>query len=193
MAYNTNEVKKADVPKTFEDLTDPKWKGRLGIEADDGDWMGQVLHVMGEKKGLDIFRRIGANGVSLRKGHTLLANLVVSGEVPLGMSLYEYKILQMEAGGAPIQHFYLDPVMVNPVSMGIARAAPHPNAAALFFDFMLSEGQEIYMKQRHYPSNVRIKPLPKDVTLHFMNFAQALDEQNKWTKIYKEIFLSRPH
>jgi iron(III) transport system substrate-binding protein len=191
-AYNTNVIRKADLPKTWDDLADPKWKGKLGIEADDGDWFGQVLHVMGEQKGLDVFRRIALNGVSLRKGHTLLANLTVSGEVPLSLSVYEYKIRQMNLGGAPIDLFYLDPVMVHPIGIGIAKAAPHPNAAALFFDFMLSEGQKIYLDQQTYPSNVKVKPLPQGVALHFMDFAQALDEQDRWTKIYKETFLSRP-
>ena len=189
-SYNTNAVKKADIPKTWEGLADPKWKGKLGIESDDGDWFGTIISLMGEQKGLDVFRRIvAANGMSMRKGHTLLANLTVSGEVPLSISIYEYKIHQMKEAGAPIEYFYLDPVVVHPVSIGIAKRAPHPNAATLFFDFILSEGQKIYLEQQSYPSNVKVKPLPAGVELHFMDFARALDEQDKWSKIYKEIFL----
>ena len=192
-SYNTNAVKKTDLPKTWDDLTNPRWKGKLGMEADDGDWFGTVVNLLGEQKGLDVFRRIAAaNGMSLRKGHTLLANLTVSGEVPLSISIYEYKIQQMKKAGAPIDYFYLDPVIVHPVGMGISKRAPHPNAAALFFDFILTEGQKIYLEQQSYPSNVKIKPLPQGVELHVIDFARALDEQDKWSKIYKDTFLARP-
>src|SRR6202012_2894128 len=97
-AYNTNLVKKADLPKTYQDLLNPKWKGKLGIEAEDLDWFaGAVTDLAGqkgmdEKKALDVFRNIATtNGYSVRKGHTLLANLVASGEVPLALTVYNYK------------------------------------------------------------------------------------------------------
>src|SRR5690348_5859747 len=91
-AYNTNAVKKADLPRTWQDLLDPKWKGKLGIEAKDEDWFATVVQELGgETKGLDFFRELVArNGISVRKGHTLLTNLVVSGEVPLALTVYNY-------------------------------------------------------------------------------------------------------
>jgi iron(III) transport system substrate-binding protein len=83
-AYNTNLIKRDALPKNYDDLSDPKWKGRLGIEADDSGWFGAVIGELGEERGLKLFRNIVvANGVSVRKGHTLLTNLVVFGEVPL--------------------------------------------------------------------------------------------------------------
>src|SRR5262244_1579473 len=79
--YNTNLVKKQDQPKRYEDLLDPRWKGRLGIEADDAVWFGALANAMGEEKTVKLFRDIArTNGLSVRKGHTLLANLVISGE-----------------------------------------------------------------------------------------------------------------
>ncbi len=192
-SYNTNLIKKADLPRTWADLTDPKWKGKLGIEVDDGDWFGTVLGAMGEQKGLDIFRKIASvNGVSLRKGHTLLANLTASGEVPMSLAIYEYKIQQMKLAGAPIDFFYLDPLVVHPVGIGVSKKAPHPNAAALFFDFILSDGQKIYLEQQSYPSNVKVKPLPAGIELHFIDFTTALDQSDKWSKVYKETFAARP-
>jgi iron(III) transport system substrate-binding protein len=81
-AYNTNLIKRDALPKSYDDLSDPKWKGRLGIEADDSDWFGAVIGELGEERGLKLFRNIVvANGVSMRKGHTLLTNLAVFGEV----------------------------------------------------------------------------------------------------------------
>jgi len=80
-AFNTTVIKPTDAPKSYADLADPKWKGKLGIEADDANWLMSVAGVMGEDKTVALFRGVvAANGVSVRKGHTLLSNLVVAGE-----------------------------------------------------------------------------------------------------------------
>ena len=66
-------IKSEDAPKTYDDLTDPQWKGKLGVEADDGNWFMSIAGAMGEDKAVALFRKIVAiNGMSLRKGHTLL-------------------------------------------------------------------------------------------------------------------------
>src|SRR5882672_5911642 len=73
-AYNTNLVKKADLPKRYEDLLDPKWKGKLAIEADDNNWLMAISGALGEEKAVKLFRDIVAkNGISVRKGHPLMA------------------------------------------------------------------------------------------------------------------------
>src|SRR5207244_3356148 len=80
--YNTNIIKPADAPKTYEDLLDPRFKGKLAVEAEDAMWLMTVVLHMGEAKGLKLFKDIVArNGISVRKGHTLLANLIPTGEV----------------------------------------------------------------------------------------------------------------
>src|SRR5262249_20149480 len=80
-AYNTDLVRKESLPKTFYDLLRPQWKDKLGIEAEDFDWFAQVVTNIGEAQGLRLFRDIVAsNGISVRKGHSLLTNLVVAGE-----------------------------------------------------------------------------------------------------------------
>src|SRR5262245_60093278 len=90
-AYNTRLVKKAELPNSYDDLLDRRWKDKLAVEAEDNDWFGGVVSALGEHKGLKLFREIvAANGISVRKGHTLLANLVVSGEVPLALTAYAY-------------------------------------------------------------------------------------------------------
>ena len=91
-AYNTNLIKKTDLPKSYADLLDPKWKGKLGIEAKDDDWFATAVHQLGgEEKGLAFFRKlVETNGISVRKGHTLLNNMVISGEVPLALTVYNY-------------------------------------------------------------------------------------------------------
>src|SRR6266853_1099719 len=67
-AYNTNAVKPADVPKSWQDLLDPKWKRRIGMESTNVEWFAALIESMGEKPGLDLFRRMGDNGVAVRTG-----------------------------------------------------------------------------------------------------------------------------
>ena len=145
-------IKKADLPKSYEDLTNPKWKGKLGIEAADYDWFSAVVGELGEEKGLKLFRDIVAkNGLSMRKGHTLLANLVVSGEVPLSLTTYLYKVLQLKNDGAPIDWFVLPPEVARSQGTGMARKAPHPHAAVLFMDFLLVGRTDDPRQARFHP------------------------------------------
>ena len=102
-AYNTNLVRKESLPRTFQDLVRPEWKGKLGIEAEDFDWFAQVLMDMGEAQGLRVFREIVAlNGISVRKGHNLLTNLIAAGEVPLALTDYGFLAEQAKRKGAPL-------------------------------------------------------------------------------------------
>ena len=88
-AYNTSAVNKADLPKTWEDLANPKWKDKIGIEQADYDWLAGEASVLGEQKMIELFKKmVNTNGISVRKGHTLLTQLVVSGEVPLALTVY---------------------------------------------------------------------------------------------------------
>jgi iron(III) transport system substrate-binding protein len=191
-AYNTNLVKKADLPKRYEDLTDPKWKGKLGIEAADNDWLSAIVTEMGEDKGLKLFREIVTkNGLSVRKGHTLLANLVVSGEVPLALTTYLYKVAQLKNDGAPIDWLALPPEVARSQGTGMARKAPHPYAAVLFMDWLLTDGQEILGKRDFIPTNIKVKPLPAGLTLKFVDPAKILDENDKWEKLYKDIITNQ--
>ena len=192
-AYNTNLIKKGDAPKTYEDLADTRFKGKLGIEAEDEDWLATIVTGMGEDKGLKLFRDIVArNGMSVRKGHTLLVNLVASGEVPLALTTYSYKARQLKSGGAPLDLLGLDPSVARVNGVGVAPKAAHPHAAVLFFDFLLGvDGQKVLMDLEFNPTNRRVSELPADIRVQFSNSAQMLDEKEKWSKLYREIFLSR--
>jgi iron(III) transport system substrate-binding protein len=188
-AYNTKLVKKEELPKTYQDLLDPKWKGKLSVEADDSDWLAETVMKMGEEKGLALFREIARkNAVSVRKGHTLLSNLVASGEVPLALTVYNYKIEQMKNSGAPIDWFALDPTIARPNANGVARNAPHPHAALLFQDFELTEGQQILGKRDFIPTSTKVPSNLNKMPLIFANPKTTLDDGQKWNKIYDDIF-----
>lgn len=188
--YNTNKVNGADVPKTYEDLLDTKWKGQLGIEASDVSWLAQIAKDMGEEKGIQYFRDLVAtNGVSVRDGHSLLAELVASGEVPMALTLYSWKAEQLKQAGAPFDWFAIEPAMTIPGGAGVAKKAPHPNAAVLFFDFMLSDGQQIFADITHVPSSTKVDTTLNDLEMRLIEPTVLLDEFDKWMKLWDEIII----
>jgi iron(III) transport system substrate-binding protein len=190
-AYNTGLIKPADVPKSYEDLRDPKYKGKLGIEADDANWFLSVVGAMGEAKGLKLFHDIVAtNGISVRKGHTLLANFVGSGEVLLALTAYSYRVEQMKnVEGAPVEILYLPPVVALPTGAGVFKKAPHPNAALLLLDFYLTDAQKILAGREAVPTDPRVKAPPKDMI--FVDLPKFLDEGEKWTTLFQQTFLDQ--
>jgi iron(III) transport system substrate-binding protein len=188
-AYNTNSVKKEELPKSYRDLLDPKWKGRLGVEAEDHGWFATLINAMGEQQGLKLFQDIVAtNGISVRKGHSLLASLVASGEVPLGLSVYSWNPDQLKEKGAPIEGLLIEPVVGQFSSMSMVKKAPHPNAAALFYDFMLTEGEQMLSDIKFVPTSKKVKsPIPSNISIKFVDPGQALDNSDKWIKAYQAV------
>jgi len=190
-AYNTKLVRKEDLPKTYEDLANPRWKGKLGIEGGDANWFSGVVKQIGEEKGLKVFRDIvAANGISVRVGHTLLTNLVVAGEIPLALTVYNYRVEQTKTNGAPIDWFIIPPTIARFQGMGLARRAPRPHAAVLYFDFMLTDGQEILLKRGFIPTSKSIKTPLNQFPMTLLDPRIALDEHEKWSALFKDIVLN---
>jgi iron(III) transport system substrate-binding protein len=191
-AYNTRLVRRDELPKSYDDLLDPKWKGKLGIEADDSDWFGALMDQLGEDRGLKLFRGIATtNGISVRKGHTLLVNLIISGEVPLAITTYTYRVEQLKKQGAPVDWFTLAPVIARFEGVGVARRAPHPEAAVLFFDFMLTDGQELLRNRDYFPATRETRSLPDGIALSFLDPVKNLDESRKWSKAYRDVIINQ--
>ncbi len=191
-AYNTQAIRKEELPRTYADLLDPKWKGKLGIESSDEDWFAVVLGSLGEERGLDLFRRIvAANGISVRKGHTLLTNLVASGEVPLALTVYNFTAEQLKRKGAPFDWFVIPPAVARANGLALAKRAPHPHAALLYYDFILGDdGQRMLLERGFMPASRKLKgPLPIE-SLRVVDPAMILDQTEKWSKLYESIFVN---
>ena len=188
-AYNTKMVRKEDLPKTWEELADPKWKGKLGIEAEDSDWLAGIFGEVGEERGTKVFKQIvSTNGISVRKGHTLLTQLVASGEVPLSLTVYNYKAEQLRREGAPIDWFTIGNAIARPSGVGVARNAPHPHAAVLFYDFELSEeGQRIIADREFVPTSMKIDTPLNKVPMTFVDARVSIDEYDKWKNLYTDL------
>lgn len=192
-AYNTKLVKKEELPKTWDDLVHPRWKGRLGIEAEDQDWLSGVIGELGEARGVKLFKDIVAtNGISVRKGHTLLTQLVVSGEIPLALTVYNYKAQQLKEKGAPIDWFSIGTPIARPNGVAVARQAPNPHAAVLFYDYEIGdEGQRLLAGRDFVPTNTRVDTPFGKTPMKFVDARLMLDEYQKWTKLYEELFAAK--
>jgi len=192
-AYNTGKVKKEELPKTYQDLLDPKWKGRLGVEAANLDWFSTLIRELGEEKGLRLFKDIVAgNGLSVRKGHPVLVSLVASGEIPLALATYGYFVDKLKKEkAAPIDWFIIPPAIARITGVGVAKKAPHPHAALLFYDFMLSGAQPMFLEFGMTPASKKLNTYSETMPMKFVDVGAFLDEQTKWTELYEQIVVKQ--
>ena len=192
-AYNTDKVKKEELPRTYQDLQDPKWKGRLGIEANNHAWFGALLSELGEEQGVKLFNNIVAtNGISARKGHSLLTTLVASGDVPLALTVYNWNPEQLKAkGGAPIEGLVLQPLMAQPSTIGLLKRTSNPASALLFYDFLLSEAQKMFAENGYVVASTRLPSPFANVPVKYIDPGKALDMQDKWLKDFEEIIIKK--
>jgi iron(III) transport system substrate-binding protein len=190
IGYNTNLVKPEEVPNSYEDLVHPRWAGRVGIEGGDVDWFGAIVKSMGEERGLAMFRRMAENKPQIRTGHTLIAELVASGEIPLAATLYNHNVERLMVRGAPVKWKPLQPTFGRPNAIGLSRNAPHPHAAVLFADFMLSkEGQTILKERNRVPASLKVDTHLNKFPFQMIDPVITLDEAEKWEKLWSELFL----
>ena len=144
MGYNTKMVSRKDVPDSYEGFLNPMWKGKkIGFDTKEVEFFSNMLKIMGEEKGMDFFRKLVAQKLSYRQGHSLIADLVIAGEFPVG-TVYVQTVEDRKKKGAKIEWVGVAPVITKFVTVGLAAHAPHPNAGKLFIDYILSrEGQMV--------------------------------------------------
>lgn len=192
LGYNTRLLKKEDLPKSYEDLLDPKWKGKLGMESGNFQWYATLLNEMGPEKGKKLFEQITAtNGIAVRKGHSLLASLVASGEVPLALTLYTWNPEQLKRRGAPIESAVLQPLIAHGAAAGVAKKAKNPNAAVLFYDYLLTEGQKIMLDQDYVPMSNKYDAPIKREKYKMVDPRELLKNQEKWVAEFQKQILDK--
>jgi iron(III) transport system substrate-binding protein len=190
VAYNTGKVKKQELPQSYDGFADPKWKGRIAIESSDQDWMYGVINHLGEARGLELFRKLSAMKPEMRLGHALLANLIAAGEVPVGLTVYSGLADSLRNKGGPIDWVAVEPLVGRPQAVGLAKSAPHPNAALLFADFILSpEGQKLLNSLDRVPSSRRETTLLDKFKYQMVDPIKWIDESAKWEKLFHELFM----
>lgn len=191
-AYNTTKVRKDELPRTWQDLLAPKWKGKLAIESDDHEWLAAVVADMGEAKGTEFFRQLVAtNGLKVHSGHALMTNLVASGEVPLALTVYQYSVEQAKKKGSPIDWFVIGPQAVS-ITNGVTvpKRAAHPYAALLFYDYLISpEGQRVFAEIGYVPTSTKLESPLKGVQLKYLDAAKLFDDQEKSSRLFEQLIL----
>jgi iron(III) transport system substrate-binding protein len=192
VAYNTRLVRREELPQTYEGFLDARWKGRIGLEAGDIVWLAGIVRQWGEPRGMKFFNSLAQMRPDVRSGHTLLTQLVISGEIPVGLTVYSSSVEAGKRSGAPIDWLPVEPVIAQPLGIGLAKRAPHPHAALLFADFVLSPaGQALFASLGRPPASRKVQTTLGQFDSMMMDPAAELDESERWEKVWKALFLNR--
>ncbi len=195
LGYNTKLVPAAETPKTFKDVLDPKWKGRISFAGTTtgSQWIGNALNVMGR----EYLEKLGGQDVKVQNiSGAAIAGLIVSGEVPLSPTIYESNILTAKEKGGPVDWRPLEPVVANVGSSGMTTKAPHPHAALLFLDYVHSkEGQRVMMKGGLGSPREDVGSVEKKFKKTYLEAQYSLEDLEKkiaeWEELMKRVFIKR--
>ena len=148
LGFNSQQVKRAEAPKVYEDLLNPRWKGGLAIDTNKIEWFAMLLKI----KGRSFMEKLAAQSPSLRDGNTLVLQLLAAGEYRVATGVYEYSIEDLKNRGAPVDWIGLEPVITYTVAVSLPSQPPRPFAAKLFIEWLLSkEGQEVINQYGRVP------------------------------------------
>ncbi|EFK97045.1 iron-binding periplasmic protein [sediment metagenome] len=196
IGYNTRLVSKENAPKTWDDLLDSKWKGKMGIPTNPYTWFINMIRIRGEEKALEYMKSLSAQDLRVRRGTSLNVELLTAGEFSLGIALTNYRIQALMEEGAPLAWVVPEPAIqvLHPISM--SSKAPHPSAAKLFIDFVLSkEGQEILASFYRIPTHKEVParyPAIKCEGVKRMPFSpKNVDDYEKYVALFKKIFIKK--
>ena len=194
--YNTKLVKASDLPKTWEDFANKKeWAGKISIDGTDREWMKALYETYGEAKGKKLVDDL-INGLKVApyNGHLALARAVGAGEYAVELNNYTNLILNVKLANGPTDFWVMDPVVLFFGQIGINAKAPHPKAAELFADFMLSaEGQTQLTTAGRIPVRKDVVSNPPGILKAFDGHkvivsSMTSEEDEKWLKMFKDVF-----
>ncbi len=201
MGYNTSMVKKEDMPKSYQDLLDPKWKGKFAMNRSSSagayGFTGNILLTMGEEKGLDYLRALAKQDVFLSDASArAILDQVIAGEYPVGLMMFNHHAEISARKGAPSAWLPLEPVPVAYDAVGMLKSAPHPAAARLLIEWLLSEEGQLTLKDADYlpalPKVPAMRPgmRPEDGGFRatWMRPDMVDPMMPKWSAIAKDIF-----
>jgi ABC-type Fe3+ transport system substrate-binding protein len=200
-AINTDLVAKADIPQTFEDLLSPKWTDKIVWKPNDMSgapgFIANVLRTLGDDKGMAYLKKLQAQRIkSVNASARAVLDQVIAGEYPLVLQIFNHHAALSAQKGAPVQWLKMEPASVQMTLVSLTSKSPHPNAAQLFVDFMLSkEGQILFQKANYFPTRSDVPPFLPELAPdsgHFKaNFISPEDitkGYERWSKIYQDLF-----
>ena len=198
-AYNTKLVQRSDLPKSYEEFLDRKeWAGRIALDDTDDEWLSAMIVHYGEERGKKLLRNIATVLKPVMvDGHLALARSVGAGEYWLALNNYASLTVNVQLSGAAIDFWALDPVALFFGSVGVSAQAPHPKAAVLGANFLLSREAEQFLTRRgRMPTRTEVPVNPAHVSERLKErkiiaTIFAGEEQKKWQGLFKEIFKPR--
>jgi iron(III) transport system substrate-binding protein len=195
-AWNTDLVSEAEIPDTLDGFTDPKWDGRLSLDPRDWIWYTGVMDYYTGQEGwseeqVDEMIQTLADYSVYNEGHTVQAQLLLAGEFPVSLSVYTQSVdRETEAADAPItwrksDGSFISPLIFQAQGATLMKNAPHPAAAMLFVDFLLTEGQTILAQEDRTPTAIAqpggpLDGIPND-DLHEVDFEKFTAQRDEWT------------
>jgi ABC-type Fe3+ transport system substrate-binding protein len=201
--YNTNLVKPADLPKSFDDYLDPKWKGRTVWS---GTVIGAMLFItgvrnfMGEEKARGYLEKLAKNDiVTIPSANRVIVDRVMAGEYALCLDAFLHHPIISARKGAPVAPLPLEPVLTVVSSVMLPKAPPHPYSAMLFIDYLLSkDGQARLRDAEYFPARSDVPALPDldkivphkiGLKENFIDPVKINKELPKSRAIYQELFV----
>lgn len=185
--FNTRQLSREQAPRSLDDLFHPKWKGKLAMDKESDDWLAAVLDFYGDEKGKQIARNLGDQDLQIRDGRVLIAQLVVAGEFPVEIDAHHHEAINLRKAGAPVDYVFPEPfIPVKAVSAFVLSSQPpHPHAAALLVDFLLSKkGQEIAYRLGRWPGHKDVATSGHD---DVGNRKTVIPDAEKWGSRYEEL------
>lgn len=198
-AYNTDHIKAAELPKTYDDLVQHKeWAGHVAIDGTDNEWLKAMFAYYGEAKATTLIKAIvAALQPVVTDGHLAQARSVGSGEYWLSLNNYVNLTMNVKLAGGPIDYFPLDPVALFFGQVGVSARAPHPNTALLAANFMLSRECETFLaKFGRIPTRADVESNPPGIVAA-INKKKVIttlltpQEEGKWQRLFNELFKGR--
>lgn len=195
LGFNTTLVPPAEAPKTWKDLLDPKWKGKMSIAGSSTGvrWIGNIIGAMGR----EYLDKLSQQNIKVQNvSGAGLAGLVVSGEVPLSPNIWISNIVSAKRKKAPVEWQPLEPVLTNLGSSGMSVSSPHPHASLLFLDYVhSSEGQKIAAQCGVISPRKDIRLLERKFKKNYLGPEYSLEEYEKkyaeWDGLLKNLFIKK--
>jgi iron(III) transport system substrate-binding protein len=200
--FNTSLVPKATAPRTYQDLLDPKWQGKMAwngfpTSSGVGGFVGTVLTEMGRDKGMAYLRALSKQRIAnLRGSAREVLDQIIAGEYAIALQIFNHHAVISAKKGAPVDWIKMEPATVTLSVLSVHKNAPHPNAAKLLVDFIISrEGQEVFRRSNYLPAHPAVpaavptlKPVEGKFRAHFFTPEQTEDNMPQWKKVSDEFF-----
>ena len=195
-AYNTQFVASDSLPKTYAEFArHPEWAGHVAIDSTDRNWLAGIVTSYGEERGTQLIRDIVAVlHPTLYKGHLALARALGSGEYWIALNNYLYLTMTVMRTGDPVDYWVLDPVVATYCETAANARSPHPNAAKLLVNFLISaEAQALRAKKGNIPTRLDVESDPPGIlasfqSRHLVPGALSPEQDALWQKRFNALF-----